>query len=244
MLIKQDIFNSEIFGIKMGNIILTEEDLNNDSFDVESVILEGKRNGFAHLSVKIPTPYKKIFNSFIFSGFYLTDTLIEYVLKYDEKPLPPMKHKMILRDFVESDIESLMEIAKGSFTFDRYHSDPFLDNNLCDKYYEQWLYNSCHGFADKIVVAEYNNEVVGFSTANADHSQELGHMVLSAVSSKYRGLGTYTSMEYELIKWLKEEGFKGALLGTQINNVAVQKTWIKLGFTVLDSEYVLHMPLV
>ena len=97
-----------------------------------------------------------------------------------------------------------------------------------------------YSFADKVIVSEYNNTVVGFTTGKADNTQPYGHLVLSAVSDKYRGLGIYTSMIYEGIKWLEKEGFKGLIVGTQINNIAVQKAWIKLGFTVLDSEYVLH----
>ena len=243
MKIQQDIFNSQIFGIKMGNIILTKDELENGQINVRDLINHGRKEGFQHISVKIPTPYKAVFNQFTGNGFYLTDTLLEYVYYFDGRKMPQIVHKTLLRDFKDSDIEGLMRIAKGSFDYDRYHSDPTLDNALCDKYYEQWIYNSCHGFADKVIVSEYNGEVVGFTTGKANHQEELGHLVLSAVSNKYRGLGIYTSMIYEGVKWLEKEGFKGLIVGTQINNMAVQKAWIKLGFTVLDSEYVLQLHL-
>ena len=42
MIINFDKFNSEIFGMKMGNIILSDEDMNN-TFDAEKVIQ--KSNG-------------------------------------------------------------------------------------------------------------------------------------------------------------------------------------------------------
>lgn len=239
MIVKQDIFNSEIFKMKMGNITLEKDDIHLD----DSFIDDCKKEGYEHISVKVPTPNKKLLNEFLKEGFYLTDTLFEYVYYFDGRKMPEINHKTILRDYKESDLEGLMAIAKGSFDFDRYHSDENLDNELCDKYYETWIYNSCHGFADKIIVSEFNNEVVGFTTGKADHNEELGHLVLSAVSSKYRGLGIYTSMIYEGVKWLEKEGFKGLVVGTQINNIAVQKAWIKLGFTVLDSEYVLHKKL-
>lgn len=240
MEIKRDDVNSQRFNKEMGNVCLSNEDLLNDNFNVDELIGLGKANGFTHLSVKIPTPYKTLFNSFINHGFYLTDTLVEYIFYFDGRKMPEIKHKTIIRDFKDADINSLSVIAKDSFTYDRYHSDPHLDDSLCDAYYEQWLYNSCYGFADKVIVSEYNDEVVGFTTGKADHSQEYGHLVLSAVSDKYRGLGIYTSMIYEGVKWLETEGFKGLIVGTQINNLAVQKAWIKLGFTILDSEYVLH----
>ena len=66
--------------------------------------------------------------------------------------------------------------------------------------------------------------------------------MLSAVSDKYRGIGVYTSMIYEGISWMiREHGnLKGVIVGTQLDTIAVQKAWIKLGFTVYDSFYVLH----
>lgn len=240
MKINFDEFNSEIFQMKMGNVILSEEDLSSGDLDVDDIINHGATMGFNHISVKIPTPYKTLFNKFASKGFFLTDLLSEYVFVFDKCTLPKIDHKTIIRDYEETDISGLMRIAKGSFDYDRFHADPTLDNQLCDKYYEQWIYNSCHGFADKILVSEFDNKVVGFTTGKADHTQEYGRLVLSAVSNEYRGLGIYTSMIYEGVKWLEKEGFKGLIVGTQINNLAVQKAWIKLGFTVLDSEYVLH----
>ena len=241
MEIQNDKFNSEIFGIKMGNIVLSKDEINNEAFPVKEIIEKGKQEKFKHISVKFPTSHKTLFNKFVQDGFYLTDTLLEYIYKFDKSSLPNITHKTILRDYQENDLKELMKIAKGSFDYDRFHSDPNLDSKLSDKYYEQWIYNSCHGFADKVIISEYNNTVVGFTTGKADDTQEYAHLVLSAVSNKYRGLGIYTSMIYEGVKWLKKEGFKGVIVGTQINNIAVQKAWIKLGFTVLDSQYVLHL---
>ena len=243
MTIDHDRFNSDIFNIRMGNVRLDADKLVAQNSAARDVIEQARSERFDHISVKVPTSHKTVVNCFVHNGFYLTDTLVEYVYKFDGRAMPSIMHRTILRDYKEDDLDGLMTIAKGSFEYDRYHSDPTLDNSLCDRYYEQWIYNSCHGFADKVIVSEFNHEVVGFTTGKADHEQEYGRLVLSAVSNKYRGLGIYTSMIYEGVKWLETEGFKGLIVGTQINNVAVQKAWIKLGFTVLDSEYVLQLHL-
>ena len=70
----------------------------------------------------------------------------------------------------------------------------------------------------------------------------LKNLVLSAVSDKYRGIGVYTSMIHEGISWmLREHGdLMGVIVGTQLDTLAVQKAWIKLGFTVYGSSYVLQ----
>lgn len=235
MKVIKDIFNSEIFNIQMGNVVEV------DSSSVCELVNKALEDNFDHLTVKIPTSEKKIVNEFLKSGFIITDTLVEYVFLFGKSELPNMNHRVILRDFREEDITDLMDISRVAFTYDRFHSDEKLDNTLCDKYYEQWIYNSCNGFADKVIVAEYEGKPVGFTTGRLYQDDKLGHLVLSAVSDKCRGLGIYTSMIYEGVKWLKQYDYlDGLLVGTQINNLAVQKAWIKLGFTIYGSEYVLQ----
>ena len=133
-------------------------------------------------------------------------------------------------------------IAKGSFEKDRFHSDRHLNRNLCDKYYEKWIENSYNGFAERVIVAEYCNDAVGFTTAKTYKNDIFGHLVLSAVSNNYRGLGFYTSMIHEGVSWIfqKHDDLIGIIVGTQLDNLAVQKAWINLGFTVYSSKYVLH----
>lgn len=235
MKINKDNFNSEIFQMKMGNVVDIDET------DIQELLDTAKKDAYKHLTVKIATEKKEIANNFLQKGFAITDTLVEYIFDFKKCKLPCMEHKVIIRDFREQDIRKLMDISRTAFTYDRFHSDKKLDNKLCDKYYEQWIYNSCNGFADKVLVAEYNGEPVGFTTGKIYESDKLGHLVLSAVSDTCRGLGIYTSMIYEGVKWLSgHDGLDGLLVGTQINNLAVQKAWIKLGFTVYSSEYVMQ----
>ncbi len=239
MLIKKDSFNSEIFGLKMGNVELDNPILNYKQFITEE---KAFLNDFEHLSLKIDSNNKQLFNYAIASGYYLVDTLIEYIFTKNKSILPKINHKCELRDYQINDLKDLKNIAKNSFEIDRFHSDKNLSRERCDLYYEKWVENSCNGFADKVIVATYKDEIVGFTTGKNYENDELGHLVLSAVSNKYRGLGIYTSMIYEGVSWiLNDFQFKkGILVGTQLNNIAVQKAWIKLGFSVFKSTYVLH----
>lgn len=167
------------------------------------------------------------------------DTLIEYYFDFNHAKLPSIEHKCILRDACQEDLKILKHIAKVSFSADRFHSDKNLDNSLCDKYYEQWVENSFYGFADKVIVAEYQGEPVGFTTGKVYQGNPVGRLVLSAVSDSSRGLGIYTSMIHEGVSWLlkNDSTLEGVMVGTQIETLAVQKAWIKLGFTVFDSFY-------
>lgn len=241
MKIVKDNFNSEIFQMDMGNVLLEEGEVPGAE-EIRRLEQQAKDAGFSHLTFKVPSTDKKTLNAVLSEGFALADTLIEYVFDMKKATLPPMQHKCTLHDCREEELEALKEIAGKSFVIDRFHSDEHLDNERCDLYYERWIDNSYHGFAEKVIVAEYNGEPVGFTTGKTYEDDEYGHLVLSAVSDKYRGIGVYTSMIHEGISWMQKEhgDLKGVIVGTQLDNLAVQKAWIKLGFTVFDSLYVLQ----
>lgn len=240
MRLQVDNFNSEIFGIKMGNIV----NVCNDDFEkkLTSLLVEAKESEYSHLTIKIDSNEKGIFNTAVKHGFVLADTLVEYVFVFNKSILPNIKHKCILRDCEMSDLKILKEIAYDSFKIDRFHTDESLDNALCDEYYSKWIENSYNGFAQKVIVAEFNGEVVGFTTGKVYDDDKYGHLVLSAVSDRARGLGIYTSMIHKGVQWMMDEHpeVNGLIVGTQINNLAVQKAWINLGFTVYSSTYVLQ----
>ncbi len=241
MRIVKDQFNSEIFQMQMGNVLLEdgEETKKEDFAQLQNLAMT---EGYSHMTLKVPSTDKDVLNLALKDGYILADTLIEYVFDMQKAHLPQMEHKCTLHDCRAEELSALKEIAGNSFVIDRFHSDEHLDNKLCDLYYEKWIENSYHGFAEKVIVAEYNGEPVGFTTGKTYADDEYGHLVLSAVSNKYRGIGVYTSMIHEGISWmLREHGdLKGVIVGTQLDNIAVQKAWIKLGFTVYDSMYVLQ----
>lgn len=231
MEIKRDSFNSEIFKKNMGNILYESV----SKTDMEKTI---DFEGFEHLTIKIPSSDKATTNYFLQNGFRLSDTLVRYVLDLKDYQPKEFLDRCNVRKALKSDVNSLAKLAKSSFKIDRFHSDPTLDDEDCDTYYEQWVKNSCQGFADVVLVAEYQGKPVGFTTGKIYPKDAV--LVLSAVDTKARGLGIYTTMIKAGIGWALKSKKSTLIVGTQIDNIAVQKAWIKLGFTVYDSQYVLQ----
>lgn len=240
MIAERDKFNSEIFQMRMGNLKL--ENYNFESVEEFCKCEKSAVSGhYDHLALRIPTNEKSMINIAISSGYSLVDILVEFVFKKDTQLLN-IQHKCVLRDCDESDLPELKRIARCSFKHDRFHSDSNLKKELCDLYYEKWMENSFYGFADRVIVAEYDGNPVGFTTAKKGSNNENGHLVLSAVSEEYRGIGIYTSMIHEGVSWIMKENpeVQGIIVGTQIDNINVMKAWIKLGFTIYDSKIILH----
>lgn len=244
MVIKSDKFNSEIFGVNWGNIILS----NNEVIDFGSIRNMEKAassDGYNYLSIKIPTTEKRTVNSFLSSGYYLVDTLITYYYPASKK-LRDVEDLCILRDCRDCDLNEIKRIAHNSFKQDRFHSDPNLSDVLCDRYYEKWVENSYHGLSERTIVAEYQGHVAGFLTVttskNESDLKRYGHIVLVAVDEPFRGKKINTSMIHEGVQWMigHHPDLVGILAGTQIEVKGSQRTWISLGFTAYDSMYVLH----
>lgn len=243
--IEKDDWNTKHFGMKMGNIeVRSSQTLNEKEFfdAMKNVLKEAQHREFKHLTFKMDTNDKKYIATLESCGFHLRDTLISYIFSYKKAILPKMHHRCKLGICQSMDIETLKKLSKKAFKIDRYHSDPSLDNELCDSYYENWISNSYYGLADRIITAYVNDTPVGYTTAKLPNynDNKIAHLVLSAVGEEARGKGVYTSMIFEGVKWLENKA-DYVMVGTQINNIAVQKAWINLGFTVHSSAYIYQL---
>lgn len=236
-----DEFNSKIFGMKMGNVIINDESSYTERL-IEFITKQTTKEGFDHLSIKISTGAKKYIFKLQENGYFLVDTLVSYIFDFNKNVIPEMIHRCTLRGPKQDDLKDVKIFTREAFVIDRFHSDPYLDKNKADNYYETWIENSYKGYADDIVVAEDAGVPLGYTTLKYPISSEskTAHMILSAVSKKSRGKGVYTSTIHEGLVRLSKVADK-VIVGTQIDNYAVQKTWNKLGFEIFESKCVFHI---
>ncbi len=236
-----DEFNSNIFGIRMGNIIDIDELCTHES--VRKVIEIAKETQFNHLSVKINSKEKNNTNVFLSEGFDLVDTQLMYYVNTNNFMREECKNQMIkLREKRKDDEEKIINIAKSAYEIDQYHSDVSLDNKLCDIYYSEWIKNCCEGFADRVLVAvSSNNEVAGYLTLDYKGDNAVAGLV--AVDKKYHGNGIFTFMLNNTLKMLYEEDVKILFYGTQLSNTPVLKVMGHLGGYIDYSLHVMHLML-
>ena len=236
MKIEKDEFNSKIFNLKMGNIVDANESLSLK--EIDNIIQNAYENKYQHLSIKVPTNQKENLNNLIQKGFSLVDTQIMFLINTNQ-PNSTEKNEIIIRDYVEDNKECIANIAKQSFSIDRYHSDKSLDDSLCDYYYSKWAENSCEGLSDKVLVAYIEHKVCGFITINYhDKSATIG---LAAVDAQYRGKGIFTALIKRALKELNDKNINALYYGTQLENKPILKAMGHLGGVICNSNYVLHL---
>ena len=81
------------------------------------------------------------------------------------------------------------------------------------------------------LIAEVNNEIVGFIIVQIEVSQtEYGHIITINVASRYRRMGIGTKMLTEIEKHLKQRSITECFLEVQEDNNAAIKLYHKIGY--------------
>jgi ribosomal protein S18 acetylase RimI-like enzyme len=176
-------------------------------------------------------------------GYRLMDTLVYYAFKFDKKAIPTDSNTHKIRPIAGQDLEAVIRIAQESFKgyYGHYHADSRLAKDKCDEVYVDWAAKSVSSrdVADDVLVVVGEGRLNGFATLRMNNPQE-GEGVLFGVAPYAQGQGIYQSMMIGGMKWVQERGAKQMVVSTQINNLAVQKVWARLGFEMHKAYYTLH----
>ncbi len=176
-------------------------------------------------------------------GFALMDTLMYYRRDLVAESIPSDTGTVLVRPMRLGEEDGVKAVAAFSFRgyFGHYHADERLDRAKCDEAYKSWAYLSCvsRDVADEVLVAESAGSIVGFATLRLNDKDE-GEGVLFGVAASVQGQGIYRSFMIHGMNWCLSRGAKRMVVSTQINNVAVQKVWTRMGFELSHAYYTFH----
>lgn len=176
-------------------------------------------------------------------GFLLMDTLIYYTRNLNKTPIPSDTGTVLIRPIRPGEEEAVKAAAAESFRgyYGHYHSDDKLDSAKCDEAYTSWAIRSCtlHDVADEVLIAEEEGSILGFATLRLN-SPDSGEGILFGVIPSAREKSIYKSFMIHGMKWCLSKGATRMTVSTQINNIAVQKVWVRLGFEPEFSYYTFH----
>jgi len=246
-----DFFGMDMFDID--HIIAGESD---DKHGVASRLIQSmlkrlreRNGGIPHISVRINTEDIPTVHELERHDFKLMTTLVTYSFDVAKQKMIDFDAPCVLRDFTATDIQTLRQISRDSFTSNsvatnRFVADASLPRDRVERLYSAWVENSCRGLADKVIVAESDGRPIAFTTCKLNPStgkflnKSINSMVLSAVSSASRTRGVYTNMINAGLEWLYDKS-DAVEVGTEVGNFPVQKAWTKLGFKIIRSQYAL-----
>ena len=234
MKIVKDEFNSEIFELSMANI--ENEGGMYHPEELDDIVLSAQKAGFQHLSIKVDISDKEMLYSCVRLGFLPVDTQIMYEISLKNNPVK--RNTGITRPYDITDKDSILRIAGSAYKIDRFHSDPYLPDDKCNYYYEQWAKNLCESLADKIFVIDTDENTRGYLSLKFDNNT--ARVILAAIDSAYQGNGYFTALMTDVIYYLETKGFEYLYYGTQLGNIPVLRTVGRLNGVPKFSRHVLH----
>ena len=177
------------------------------------------------------------------NGFQVVDGLL-LLTSEDKHHIEPSFRARVA---VEGDLPAIKEIARNSFIFDRFHTDPAIPDTLADELHANWIYDSFTKNTDeRVLVEETDGKITGLLSYSMNEalSSALGvkimTIILLATHFRSRNQGRAKSLIQESLRIAHQESFDTVLVGTQLRNVRATRLYEKLGFRITDSSYTLR----
>ncbi len=152
---------------------------------------------------------------------------------------------VIVREFHNSDLETLKKIAYQSFdNYGHYSVDPKIDKAKAREIYIDWIERACldKQVADIVYVAEYEKNPIGFLSFKILNTNETFYAagVIGAVDSNFRNMNVFKHLIKFGNNWainMKADWIEHNVLA---NNFAVNNSFISSGFKISKSFVTMH----
>lgn len=178
-------------------------------------------------------------NTAVRMGYVLCDTLCYW--KGSSQGLPePLATGYWMRPIEPKDAQNIAELARNCFEDYRghYHNDPKMDNSQATEAYVQWASEAKTGVVIEHEIYEYPvvyRNIIAFGVFQPDCD-----LALAGVHSEHSGRGLYSDLVRACMQWGFRNGKNEISSSTQLENVAVQKVWARLGLSPTNYVYTLH----
>ena len=147
--------------------------------------------------------------------------------------------KVIVRDFIPADLPVLQCYASENHNNSRFFNDQRFSLELATELYALWIEKCCTVFNDKVFVAQYQDEVVGYITCRAAANGP-GQIILAGVDQRNRSVGIGTRLVQESLRWFHGNGMKTATVVTQGTNIKALRLYTSWGFYPTQIELWYH----
>ncbi|WP_119067948.1 GNAT family N-acetyltransferase [Aggregatilinea lenta] len=159
------------------------------------------------------------------NGFRLMDlrTLLDRSLR-DELPAPEPD----IRPWKPDDLPILRKVARVSYRDSRFYFDERFPEAQCDALYETWIEKSCSGYAEQVLVAEYQGAAAGYISCHIRDG--VGDIGLVGVDERAQGRGLGRALVVASLDWFKSQGLERVTVVTQGRNIPAQRLYQRCGF--------------
>lgn len=245
-------WDSSIFGIRMGHIPLFVHPGEGSAARadipalLDTLFAACRAAGIVHLNVKADADDLSLVQCLEGKGFYLTDTIVTYIFIPRRQELGHGKYLFKTRLYKPEDHDAVLHVASEAYRnfIGRYHADPHLPREACDRLYQVWARKLLDGgIAETIIVAERKGNVVGF----LGYRMKQDILEATGVKCVGGGLGGCTPEGFGAYTAIIEEAMREGMhrydmqdFETQLNNVNIIRIYQKLNFEYARAKHTFH----
>jgi len=187
--------------------------------------------------------YSKVFTTYFLGIYFLEElhfNLVDTNVTFDKPVIS--KNNLVgnchIRFAVPEDQKSIIDLARKSFVYTRFHLDPEFPDKTADNIKGEWFRNYFEGNrGDRMIVALIDKKIVGILQLFYGNDKTL-IIDQIAVDEKHRRMG----IARDMISFVETQchGFVKIRVGTQLANMPSVNLYEDLGFKITDAKHVFH----
>ena len=224
-------WDTKYFGVKSGKITLNEEI---ELKDLEEII----KLTVSYEFITINNINNQPLNNFLlgkYTGSFIVDMNIQFEMNVESRK--GRSYFNSLGAYKEN--QELIKIAENSFNFSRFYNDPFLDRNLSNQLYSNWIKNSFNNRDKYFIIAEENQEIYGYILFSFNKANSITIELISLDKSA-QGKGIGTKLLDSLVYFAIKNHIHKIKVGTQIDNIQAINFYMKKGFSLSSKSSIYH----
>ena len=169
------------------------------------------------------------------AGFVARDVRLEF-----SRPVDPAATHSEAREWAEADLPALEEIATTAFSGTRFAADPHFPRDAVQNLYRTWIRNSCHGFAQSVLVEGPVGAPRGFVTLHREPDGLTSRIGLIGIASASRSQGVGGRLVGAALGWAASRQCQHMKVATQAGNIGAQRLYQRAGFTTVSAATWYH----
>jgi ribosomal protein S18 acetylase RimI-like enzyme len=174
----------------------------------------------------------------------VADTLVSYGIDLDGRDARPLRNQLNFRVATTVDKPALDDLVQTVFNSykNHYRANPTLTQRDILAGYVEWAASFLDGGNGREAwLACQGDSIVGF--ANCETRGGVYHGVLYGVHPKFGGRGIYGDLIAHTMAEASHRGLRRMEVSTQIDNMAVQASWVGQGMRLFKARNTVHLNL-
>jgi GNAT superfamily N-acetyltransferase len=237
--VRREAWDCERLGLEAGKLeLLLARSEQGGRELVHRAVEKARAQGLVHLTCRLDSRDYTGAAALQGADFTLRDLLVTLAVT---RPPEPEAFPAGVRRATEQDVEKLAELSARCFStpgdsYNRYLNDPHLPQAGVREVYAYWARTSLGGpAADLTFVVEEEGELAGFLTLVLPR-EGVAKVPLNAVDARWRGRGLYRTLVKAGLAEAWKHGARRVEVVTQLQQLAVQRTWWRLGGAAQSSS--------